>query len=165
MERGIHSFSSSIQRGNPSSGYFSSAGWNTPRVWVHHTVDLSAYTGKTVLVKFYFDTGDEEYNDYRGWYVDDVAIERAPPIVTVNPIAAFIPLKNYHLRQVNTCLECITDNLPEDVSEDVQALLDEMQGHIDNANTTGNTIYANNELLKALELCEEIQEILGITCS
>jgi len=84
--------------------------------------------------------------------------------VFANPIAAFIPVKNYHLRQVNTCLECITENLPEDVPGDVQALLDEMQEHIDNANTTGNTIYANNELLKALKCCEDIQEKLGITC-
>ena len=143
-------------------GYYSSAGYNKPRIWVKHTVDLSAFIGKTVFVEFYFDTVDELYNDYRGWYVDDVAIERAP--ARVNPIAAFIPLKNYHLRQVNTCLGCIEENLPEDVPEDVQALLDEMQEHINNANTTGNSIYANNELLKALECCEDIQEKLGITC-
>jgi hypothetical protein len=143
-------------------GYYSSAGYNTPRVWVHHTVDLSAYAGKTVLVKFYFDTDDEILNNYRGWYVDDVSIQRAP--VRVNPIAAFMPVKNYHLRQVNTCLGCIEENLPEDVPEDVQTLLDEMQEHINNANTTGNSIYANNELLKALKCCEDIQEKLGITC-
>jgi len=81
-----------------------------------------------------------------------------------NPIAAFMPVKNYHLRQVNACLDCITDNLPEDVPSDVQALLDEMQEHINNANTTGNSIYANNELLKALKCAEDIQEKLGITC-
>jgi len=86
------------------------------------------------------------------------------PQVLANPIAAFMPVKNYHLRQVNTCLECITENLPEDVSEDVQTLLDEMQEHINNANTTGNSIYANNELLKALKCAEDIQEKLGITC-
>ncbi len=84
--------------------------------------------------------------------------------VFANPIAAFIPVKNYHLRQVNTCLGCIEENLPEDVPSGVQALLDEMQEHINNANTTGNTIYANNELLKALKCAEDIQEILGITC-
>ena len=81
-------------------GYYSSAGYNTPRIWVQRTVSLSAYTGKIIEVIFYFYTGDEILNDYRGWYVDDVAIERAPPTVTVNPIAAFMPVKNYHLRQV-----------------------------------------------------------------
>ena len=84
--------------------------------------------------------------------------------LNANPIAAFRPIAMYHLRQVNTCLECITDNLPEDVPEDVQNLLDEMQEHINNANTTGNSIYANNELLKALKCAEDIQEKLGITC-
>ncbi|MEA1994275.1 MAG: right-handed parallel beta-helix repeat-containing protein, partial [Euryarchaeota archaeon] len=82
----------------------------------------------------------------------------------INPIAAFLPLKNYRLGEVNTCLGCIEENLSDDVPQDVQALLDEMQMHIDNANTTGNTIYANNELLKALRCCEDIQEKLGITC-
>jgi len=81
-----------------------------------------------------------------------------------NAVAAFIPVKNYHLRQVNTCLGCITENLPEDVPEDVQTLLDEMQEHINNANKTGNSIYANNKLLKALKCAEDIQEKLGITC-
>ena len=85
-------------------------------------------------------------------------------VTCVNPIAAFIPLKNYHLRRVNTYLGCITENLPEDVPGDMQALLDEMQEHINNANTTGNSIYANNELLKAKKCCEDIQEKLGITC-
>lgn len=83
---------------------------------------------------------------------------------TVNPIAAFLPVKNYHLNQVNTCLGCIEENLPDEVPEDVQTLLDEMQEHLNNADTTGNTIYANNELLKALKCCEDIQEKLGITC-
>jgi len=86
------------------------------------------------------------------------------PQEMINPIAAFMSVANYHLRQVNICLQCIMENLPEDVPEDVQALLDEMQEHINNANTTGNSIYANNELLKALKCAEEIQEKLGITC-
>jgi parallel beta-helix repeat protein len=96
-----------------------------------------------------FDMGADEY------YV---------PQVFANAVAAFWPVAHYRLRQVNTCLECITENLPEDVPEDVQTLLDEMQEHIDNANKTGNSIYANNELLKALKCCEDIQELLGITC-
>jgi hypothetical protein len=75
-----------------------------------------------------------------------------------------MPVKNYHLAQVNDCLDCVTTNLPDDVPQDIQDLLDMMQKHIDNANTTGNTIYANNELLKALGCCDEIQEKLGITC-
>ena len=87
------------------------------------------------------------------------------PRPTVNPIPAFRVIANHHLRQVNTCLGGIEEYLPEDVPQDVQTLLDEMQEHINNANTTGNTIYANNELLKALKCCEDIQEKLDITCA
>jgi hypothetical protein len=86
------------------------------------------------------------------------------PQEAINPIAAFMPVKNYHLRMVMACQQCIEENLPDDVPQDVQDLLDEMQAYLDNANTTGNTIYANNELLKALDCCEKIQEQLGITC-
>ncbi len=86
-------------------------------------------------------------------------------ISTVNPVVAFMPVANHHLRMVLVCQQCIEENLPEDVPEDVQDLLDEMQTHLDNANTTGNSVYANNELLNALDCCESIQEKLGITCS
>ncbi|MCK4310893.1 MAG: hypothetical protein KAV80_05515, partial [Methanomicrobia archaeon] len=108
---------------------------------------------------------EDDRNDPGNTYDIYGAVLEEEAAVTANPIAAFIPVKNYHLRQVNTCLGCIGENLPEDVPGDVQELLDEMQEHINNANTTGNTIYANNELLKALKCCEDIQEKLGITCA
>lgn len=42
-------------------------------------IDLSAYAGHTVQVRFHFDTLDEYYNDYRGWYIDDLEISTTPP--------------------------------------------------------------------------------------
>ena len=56
-------------------------GWNTPvespfstPQWVSRSIDLSAYAGKTIQLRFAFDTGDELFNDFEGWYVDDVSV-------------------------------------------------------------------------------------------
>jgi hypothetical protein len=42
--------------------------------WQLTTLDLSAAAGSAVLLRFYFDTGDEKFNDFPGWFVDDVVI-------------------------------------------------------------------------------------------
>ncbi|MBN1874090.1 MAG: pre-peptidase C-terminal domain-containing protein, partial [Anaerolineae bacterium] len=42
-------------------------------------IDLSAYAGQVIQMRFYFDTLDELYNAYRGWYIDDVDISATPP--------------------------------------------------------------------------------------
>jgi len=47
-------------------------------VWGEEIVDISQYIDpaapKTIRVRFGFDTFDSQFNDYAGWYVDDVSI-------------------------------------------------------------------------------------------
>lgn len=87
------------------------------------------------------------------------------PQPQANPIVALKPVAHHRLNRLNTQLAHIEENLPEEVPQDIQDLLDEMQAHIDTANKTNNTIYANNELFKALKISESIQEELDIARS
>ncbi|MFT3787559.1 MAG: pre-peptidase C-terminal domain-containing protein [Tepidisphaeraceae bacterium] len=49
-------------------------------VWRAATpIDLSAYAGQTVQLRFSFDTFDSIGNSYEGWYVDDVVVGAANP--------------------------------------------------------------------------------------
>lgn len=42
--------------------------------WNPVTIDLSEYSGNTIRIRFYFTTVDSYYNEYEGWYIDDVKI-------------------------------------------------------------------------------------------
>jgi hypothetical protein len=45
--------------------------------WVSRAVDLSAYAGQTIRIRFLFDTVDASHNNFEGWYVDDVNLYTA----------------------------------------------------------------------------------------
>lgn len=46
--------------------------------WLTDTVDLTAYVGQDIQVRFYFQTNGSGANDFRGWYVDDVTVLTTP---------------------------------------------------------------------------------------
>lgn len=55
--------------------------WDDPMsFWLQSpALDLSGSAGHVIRVRFHFDTGDANFNDYRGWYVDDLEISTTPP--------------------------------------------------------------------------------------
>ena len=62
----------------------------TGTTWVQRTVDLSAFAGGDVYLRFWFDTIDGLINTFEGWYVDDVSVRAAgsapaPTVSSVSP--------------------------------------------------------------------------------
>jgi hypothetical protein len=57
----------------------------TNGAWVTRLVDVSAYAGKTIYVRFHFDSVNASNNYYEGWYVDDVAVYSGPAL-SVNDV-------------------------------------------------------------------------------
>ncbi|HWD19723.1 MAG TPA: choice-of-anchor J domain-containing protein [Verrucomicrobiae bacterium] len=51
---------------------------NTASQWLSNSVDLSAYAGANVRVRFRFDTVDSSFNNTEGWYLDDVVLTTLP---------------------------------------------------------------------------------------
>jgi hypothetical protein len=54
-------------------------------------INLSAYAGQTIQIRFHFDTMDLSLqtaggdNDFEGWYIDDVSVTNIPPAACANP--------------------------------------------------------------------------------
>jgi len=42
--------------------------------WVSVQVDISSFTDQVIFVGFFWDTGDHLFNNFEGWYVDDVVV-------------------------------------------------------------------------------------------
>ncbi len=78
--------------------------------------------------------------------------------------AVLQPIVATMLEKANTIWHCLQQNLPEEVPENLQEMLDEVQEHMANASLLYNPIYANGELNKALALMKEINDALGCGC-
>jgi hypothetical protein len=51
-----------------------------PELWLESPpIDLSAYAGDTIQVRFLFETMDSSLNIYKGWYIDDFSINVYDP--------------------------------------------------------------------------------------
>ena len=58
----------------PCADPYTSGGNNVAAVWVLVNVDLAAYANQAVSIRWLFDTEDELYNKFEGWFVDDISI-------------------------------------------------------------------------------------------
>ncbi|OGB63907.1 MAG: hypothetical protein A2Y94_13195 [Caldithrix sp. RBG_13_44_9] len=78
--------------GEPWKAY-SSGGLGQVGVWLDQLFDLTPWVGNTVHIRFRFDTGDDLYNGFRGWFIDDVSVTDAPlpapNILSVQPSVAY----------------------------------------------------------------------------
>jgi uncharacterized repeat protein (TIGR01451 family) len=51
---------------------------NTGGLWVSNSVSLAPFAGKTILLRFRFDTIDSVANTTEGWFMDDIVIRGGP---------------------------------------------------------------------------------------
>lgn len=95
---------------------------NNPfRTWKQKSINLDAYKGQSVQIRFLFDTIDSQTNYFKGWYVDDIiigsdftdlAISQTAPetIQRGNTLSFLINYENIGLKEAqNTILEDIFD--------------------------------------------------------
>ncbi len=67
---------------------FTSGGFNVAPVWQDVTFDISTFRGQNVQLRFDFNTGDNLYNGFRGWIVDDVRVVAGPSFFLAPKLSA-----------------------------------------------------------------------------
>jgi len=58
----------------PLRGVYGTAPSGDSDGWQITSLDLTPYSGLNVNIRFYFDTGDLNFNNFPGWFVDDIVI-------------------------------------------------------------------------------------------
>jgi hypothetical protein len=77
--------------GNCTDGYASGTGFQGVPMEVPEMVDLSAFDGEPIQLRFLFDTRDANYNAFEGWYVKNILVtgtqSNSPVTVFSDPVA------------------------------------------------------------------------------
>lgn len=73
----LNPLSDPVFEGNRSPIPFSNTGFNAPPLWLQQeSIALPNAAGKTIQLRFEFDTKDGLFNGFRGWMIDDVRVEK-----------------------------------------------------------------------------------------
>jgi hypothetical protein len=67
---------------------YSSGGFDLPPQKVTDTIDLSAYDGQAIQLRFSFNTGDALYNAFAGWYLNNIQVTQSNSTVFSDAVAA-----------------------------------------------------------------------------
>lgn len=68
---------------------YTSSGFNKKPLWVNYDVDLTRWAGKKIQIQFTFQTNDNLYNGFRGWFIDDLKIFPVKGELGLSPISIF----------------------------------------------------------------------------
>ena len=80
----------SSSSGGQADQSYSNNGLEVSPTWHEYFVDLSQAAGQPdVRVRFLFDTGDTQYNGFRGWLIDDISVN-APADVAAPTISSVV---------------------------------------------------------------------------
>ena len=77
-------------------------------------ISLQSYAGKTIQIRFYFNTLDKYNNKFKGWYIDDVSITAMPTVACNDPFEpndAINQAKNINLNTTIQSKICPTGDL------------------------------------------------------
>jgi hypothetical protein len=77
--------------GTCGHSFASGTGFDGTPTMVPETVDLSQFDGQAIQLRFAFSTGDAQFNDYEGWYVNNIQVTGmegdSPVSVFSDPVA------------------------------------------------------------------------------
>ena len=81
-----------------------------------------------------------------------------------NHFAILMPVVITNMADANAVWGCLMDEMPDEVPEEIAALMARIGAHMENAISYTNTIYVNSELEKALACMREADMLLDCGC-